>query len=115
MRTLTLQEWQSEGTKLFGPDMMDWMFVCPSCSHICKASQWKDVGAPEGAVAFSCVGRWMATSNEAFAKGPGPCNYAGGGLIGINPVRVIVDDKKHFDVFEFAAKTVDENDTKRPK
>lgn len=36
--------------------------------------------APESAIAFSCIGRWLKTRFEAFTKGKSPCNYAGGGL-----------------------------------
>jgi hypothetical protein len=35
-------------------------------------------------------------------KGKGPCDYAGGGLIRLNPVTVVDGDKTH-DVFEFAS------------
>jgi hypothetical protein len=32
---------------------------------------------------------------DAFDKGPGPCNYAGGGLIRIAPIKI--GDKYYFD------------------
>ncbi len=85
---MTLEEWLAEGERRFGPDKPAWRFVCPSCGYVASSREWKDAGAPEGAVAFSCVGRWTGSEQEAFAKGKGPCNYAGGGLIGLNPVHV---------------------------
>lgn len=86
---MTQEEWFAEGTRLFGDDVMKWRFVCPSCGHIASVQDWKDAGAPEGAVAFSCVGRYLPERSEAFGgKGSGPCNYAGGGLFIIHPVNV---------------------------
>lgn len=92
---MTHQEWLEKGEQLFGADIMQWRFACPSCGHVASVQDWKDAGAPEGAVAFSCVGRYLPKCNEAFGgKGSGPCNYAGGGLIRLN--RVDVDGRKTF-------------------
>ena len=91
MVVLSEPEWNQRGEQLFGADRMTWRFVCPACRHVASVADWKAVGAPEASVAFSCVGRWLPTSREAFADkpaGPGPCNYAGGGLFRLNPVHV---------------------------
>lgn len=86
---MTHTEWFTEGERLFGTDIMQWRFVCPSCGHVASVQDWKDAGAPEGAVAFSCIGRYLPQCNEAFnGPGTGPCNYTGGGLFGLNPVDV---------------------------
>ncbi len=89
---MTREEYLAEGRRLFGNDMMAWRFKCPVCGHIASAADYKAAGAPEGAVAFSCVGRWLPNSQEAFGRKPivkgQPCNYAGGGLFGLNPVNV---------------------------
>lgn len=86
---MTRAEWLAEGEQLFGKDPMAWRFACPACGHVATVKDWKDAGAPEGAVAFSCVGRWLPDAREALGgKGKGPCNYAGGGLFDLNPVRV---------------------------
>lgn len=85
---MTHNEWYAKGEQLFGADIMQWKFICPSCGHTASVQDWKDAGAPEGAVAFSCIGRYLPECNEAFAKGDGPCNYAGGGLIRLNPIDV---------------------------
>lgn len=89
-KEFTLDEWNAEGTKLFGDDKMKWAFKCPSCGHVATVSDWKDAGAPEGAVAFSCVGRYLSGPRRDFlnGSGEGPCNYAGGGLFKLNPVTV---------------------------
>lgn len=93
--TYTHKEWEAKGEELFGDDRMKWRFVCPSCKHIASTQDWKDAGAKSSAVAFSCVGRWLPTTQtKAFSRNPGPCNYAGGGLICINPVEVDFGDQK---------------------
>lgn len=105
MSTLTRYthaEWTAEAGRRFGADPMGWRFVCPSCGHVAAVREWRDAGAPEGAVAFSCVGRWLnADGTRAFAGVGGPCNYAGGGFIGLNPVAVDFDGREHR-VFDFA-------------
>lgn len=85
---MTEDEWRALGRRLYGDDTMRWRFVCPVCGHIATPADWKAAGAPENAVAFSCVGRWSGAKHEAFAKGDGPCNYAGGGLFKLNPWSV---------------------------
>lgn len=98
----TREAWRARGLALFGPDEMSWRFVCPACKHVATVRDWMDAGAPEGAVIFSCVGRWVSRPvREAFGNGPGPCNYAGGGLIGLNPV-LVRDGVREYRVFQFA-------------
>lgn len=80
---------------------MKWAFVCPSCGHVQTVADYKAAGAPEGGVAFSCIGRYTGATQELGTKQGGPCNYAGGGLFRLNPVGVIFEDTKR-DVFEFA-------------
>ena len=104
-RTLTHQKWEAEGTHRFGLDKMGWRFVCPCCGFVASARDYEAAGAPETAVAFSCVGRWAGAAREAFEAGkrrPGPCNYAGGGLFGLNPVTVTVEGAPDHHMFEFA-------------
>jgi hypothetical protein len=99
----TYAEWHADGVSQFGADEMAWRFICPSCGHVATPADWKSAGAPEGAVAFSCVGRWMPeTTGEVFDKKGGPCNYAGGGLFGLNPVLVVQDNGKEHRIFAFA-------------
>ena len=111
---MTNQEWQEEGVVLFGSDQMQWRFVCPVCGFAQSVQDYKDAGAPEGAVAFSCIGRWRDGARDAFTgKGDvrlahpvvtGPCNYSGGGLLRLNPVDV--DGRK---VFAFAQNSKAQN------
>lgn len=102
-RTVTVEEWRADGIRRFGKDQMKWRFKCPSCHHEACVEDWKAIGAPENAVAYSCVGRWMPeTTAEIFDAGKGPCNYAGGGLFGLNPITVIDESGREHSVFEFA-------------
>jgi len=98
---MTAEEWIAEGERRFGKDRQAWFFVCPSCGHVASVMDWKAAGAPQGAVAFSCVGRWTGATQDIGKKNGGPCNYAGGGLIGLNPVTVTDGDRVHR-LFEFA-------------
>ena len=89
---MTKEEFKAEAVKRFGEDMMNWKFACPVCGNIASVEDYKKAGAPSGAVGFSCIGRWIPDSQEAFGKKPvekgKPCNYAGGGLFGLNPIEV---------------------------
>jgi len=99
---MTREEYIAAGLARYGDDHLRWRFRCPSCGHVATPKDWKDAGAPETAVAFSCVGRWLPeTTEQAFEKKGGPCNYAGGGLFKLNPITVTHDGRKH-SVFDFA-------------
>lgn len=99
---MTVEEWRAEGKRRFGVDEMQWRWKCPSCGHVASTQDYKDAGAASGVVGYSCIGRYLPECKEAFGgPGSGPCNYAGGGLIGINPVEVVADGHTHR-MFEFA-------------
>lgn len=102
-------DWLMEGRKRFGDDMMSWKFVCPSCGYVISVRDWYDLEAPEGAIAFSCIGRFLRDGDEqskaymrTFHHRGGPCGYAGGGLIKLNPVVIVFPDGNRIGVFEFA-------------
>lgn len=101
-KSFSLEEWRNEARRRFGDDPMKWRFVCPSCGHIASVDDWKAVGASEDEVAFSCVGRHLQGAKQIFEP-PGPCNYAGGGLIGLNPVKIDMAPGKTTRVFAFAS------------
>lgn len=89
VREMTQEQWTAEAIKRFGKDPRDWKFICPVCGHVASVRDWRNAGAPEGQVAFSCIGRNMPNAREAIGgTGPGPCNYAGGGLFKFNPVTI---------------------------
>lgn len=102
--TMTEAAWRARGESLFGPDIAKWRFKCPSCGHVATPADWKDAGAPESAIAFSCVGRWAdddKVADRAFRQNGGPCNYTGGGLFKLNPIVVKTLDGAEASVFGF--------------
>ncbi len=99
----THAEWLAEAERRFGADPMMWSFVCPVCKHVASVADYKAAGATEGAVAFSCVGRYLPNPRNGFGKtGTGPCNYTGGGLFQLNPVDVALPEGGTRKTFDFA-------------
>lgn len=96
---MTEAEFMAIGIERFGEDPMKFKFVSPSCGHVQTAEDYKAAGAPQTAVGFSCVGRWLPGDNDknTFKKNGGPCSYAGGGLIGLNPVELSDRKQRYFD------------------
>lgn len=106
---LTLQEWQEEGIKKFGPDKRKWKFKCPVCKTVATVQEYIDLGDKEGATAgFSCIGRLKKKTQSAFLGGkkkliPGEgCDYAGGSLFQLNPVQILAPSQKVGRMMEFA-------------
>ncbi len=98
MKRMTEAEWRKEGERRFGPDQAEWKFVCPACGHVAAVKDWKE----QGAVAYSCVGRWQPDAKNMGVR-PGPCSYAGGGLFRLNPVEIVMDDGSSQCLFDFAS------------
>ncbi len=97
---LTFDQWRARAVELFGPDPLDWKFVCPSCKHVAAVRDWQAAGAKENEAAFSCVGRHLnADDKHTFEGKGGPCQYAGGGLFRLNPQSI---EGRDFNVFAFA-------------
>ena len=103
-KVMTKEEWIEKAKELFGEDVMDWKFVCPSCGNIQSVGdfkQYKDKGAKAESAYFNCIGRYDGHGDVPMLSGKSPCNYSGGGLIGLNPITVTDGDKKTH-VFAFA-------------
>lgn len=107
---MTEAEWRAEGTRRFGDNVDAWMFVCPVCGHVASVRDWAEAGNRQAA-GFSCVGRFIdGPVREALAVRRNaksdtveqPCNYAGGGLFRLNPVRVVSPDGHETQMFAFA-------------
>ena len=95
--------WQAAAKERY-PNRDAIAFVCPACKHRQTVGECLAAGHVENMIAFSCIGRSLPKHKtiDAFAKGPGPCSYAGGGLFRINPVTVLLPDGASIDVFDFA-------------
>lgn len=98
----TIEEWRAEAVRRFGDDEMDWRFICPACGYEAPLREWKEAGAPSSTAGFSCVGRWDGHMDVDMGTKPGPCNYAGGGLFGLNPVTLTFPGEAQKDVKCFA-------------
>ena len=81
-------EWEKEGIRRFGSDQQKWQFVCPSCGFVASVADYVSAGASDGFIGFSCIGRLVGAKRSLFEDGPGPCDYAGGGLFNISPVSI---------------------------
>jgi hypothetical protein len=100
---MTFDEWTVEGIRRFGPNREAWRFVCPCCKYEQTVAECRHAGQPVNAIGFSCIGRWTGAQREALGgKGPGPCNYAGGGLFRLNPIRVLDPEGIAHELFAFA-------------
>ena len=100
--TMTRDEWKAKGTKLFGPDMMKWRFVCPACGNITAVEDYRKYtsqGATPDSAYCNCIGRYDGHMNVSMGAGK-PCNYAGNGLFDLRPVRVM-DGEKEIGSFAF--------------
>lgn len=105
MKKITMDEWLAEGKRLYGENMLNWRFVCPSCGNIQTAEDfrpYKDRGATPDSARFNCIGRYDGHIDVPIGSKPGPCNYTTGGLFNISPVKVIGNDGKEYSSFEFA-------------
>jgi hypothetical protein len=102
---MTESAWRAEGALLFGPDPSQWKFRCPCCGHVAKVRDFPtDNEGASPMAGFSCVGRVNPeVAREAFGEGAGPCNYAGGGLICLNPVHVKMETGEVVKMMEFAS------------
>jgi len=110
-------DWMDEAKRLFGDDATKWRFVCPVCNTVQSIDDYRehtdlDMNTIGRVIAFSCIGRWARGGCEKRGLGPKDvvsnaddrigCDYAGGGLFRLNPVRVLLDDGTAGDRFAFA-------------
>lgn len=99
---MTKQEWQAKGEKLFGPNTMDWRFVCPACGNVASIRDfhaYKDKGAKADSATCNCIGRYDGHINVVMGTAK-PCNYAGYGLFNLCPV-IVVDGEHEIRCFAF--------------
>ena len=104
--SLTRLAWIEAATERYGASALAWRFRCPLCKTATTVSEWRASGAPEGAVGFSCIGRYR-TGKPQSAFGtpeikPDGCDYTGGGFFKLNPVMVVAEDGSEHWMFDFA-------------
>jgi hypothetical protein len=105
---VTMAEWQQQGRTLFGPDVNDWRFVCPSCGYIQSRRDWMALGMNPRQVdmrlGYSCIGRWLDPLGcvDAFEMSEGTgCEYAGDQSPNISPLTVIISPGEERPTFGF--------------
>jgi hypothetical protein len=79
VRVVTAADYYAEAARRFGPDPRRWAFVCPRCGRVATAAEYAAAGAPQGAVGYSCVGRYDKS---------GGCAYRGGCAFSLAPIRL---------------------------
>ena len=70
---MTRAEWEAEGKRRFGDDMMTWRFVCPSCGHVQSANDYKAAGAPSTVYEYSQIVQHGWAAYEALRR----CGFPG--------------------------------------
>lgn len=98
-----LPEWQEEGKRLFGDDILNWKFKCPMCGHVATVREFKDIGVEKLESAYQeCIGRYKGQGAPSKANGKG-CNWVSYGLFGIPSGGVLVEvDNSISHIFDFA-------------
>ena len=100
--TYTLAEWQAEGERRFGPDMLTWKFVCPNCGNVAAIREFKPyrhLGADANAATSACIGLYRGVK-EGEAR---PCRYSAWGPgPRLCTVRVLIDERSTVPAFAFA-------------
>ena len=109
---MTRDEWLAEAMKRFGKDPRKWRFVCPVCKTVQSIEDFLEQTELDkerilDVIGFSCIGRWakggcehQGLSTEPVEKGADSkpamgCDYAGGGLFRLNPVKVEWEGEVH--------------------
>jgi hypothetical protein len=62
MSSITIEEWEAEGKKLFGEDKHAWRFQCPACKNVLSVNDARtkhpDVEGKGWQPATECIGRY---------------------------------------------------------
>lgn len=95
-------DWFTKGARLFGPNTIDWKFVCPVCGNVAAIGDFQQYaarGSTPNSATCECIGRYTGEKPTVDAK---PCDYAGYGLFKISPIRVTLGNGKIAHSFAFA-------------
>ncbi|MFJ1269930.1 VVA0879 family protein [Legionella lytica] len=103
-------EWLEKAKMLYGENAGDWKFKCPICETVQTARDFVNAGLSKeeasSSIAIECIGRFLPNKQKAIGgkkiiKGE-PCNYAGYGLLPLNPIEIEMDDGSKQYAFAFA-------------
>ena len=93
---LSYDDWLERGKALYGPDMLDWKFVCPVCGHVQTLREFADGGVDPDYGVCNCASRFGLGGNEN-------CQWTTGGALVIGGLYVINRNYIPVLVFDFAA------------
>jgi hypothetical protein len=102
--TMTKQDWIDKGIELFGPDPMNWKFVCPVCGNVQSPAdfqQYKEKGATPESATNECIGRYAGAKSTHLTGKAQPCDYAGYGFFKLSPIRVVDETGQEVHSFGF--------------
>lgn len=105
----SVDKWLAKGKELFGDEILNWEFVCPSCGNIQKPKDFQayaNVGSDPNDAYFICIGRFTGSQN-GIGSDKQPCNYSSGGLFNLNKTIIKGSDgEKDNYVFSFNIKKI---------
>ncbi len=64
---ITRKKWIEEAKKRYKTSN-DIAFKCPLCGHVATVKEWKDAGADEGEIGFSCIGSCIGAKEFIWKK-----------------------------------------------
>lgn len=105
--TITLQEWQDIGRKIFGTsDCRKWAFRCPFCHNVATVEdfdQYEGKGATVESAYRECIGRYQDNPSLGFDKPDNrPCDYSTRRFLKFAPYRVEHPNGMIVSAFAFA-------------
>lgn len=63
------KDWNRIGAELFGPNKLDWRFVCPACGHVSTGRRLLELDISDaGRVRRECEGRFNPSALEGCPK-----------------------------------------------
>ena len=93
---LLYMDWLARGKELYGPDMLDWQFVCPACGHVQTLREFHEAGIDPDYGVANCASRFGLGGNPT-------CKWTTGGLLRLGGCYVINRNYIPVLVFDFAA------------
>lgn len=92
MKTLTVDEFEKQGKKLFKKDRNKWRFRCFSCGNVQTPGDFEKLGLNPSMASISCIGRFDKTRG---------CAWTLVGNYGCNQKEIVDDEGNVTPVFNF--------------
>lgn len=94
-RPTPVSEWLNEGKRRYGPDPLDWKFMCPICGRVYTAREHQEAGSSGPNSAYQeCIGRYLGAGSYSKGKGnTNGCNWCAYGLFGTAGKGRLIEDQ----------------------